>query len=74
MPAYVPVGETVKVAGTAGGVRPTMATSWGMTPSLADLVEEAVESHRGGRGGAGLVNGGVPHAKIILQQMTGKYL
>jgi len=48
MSAYVPVRETVKVAGTASGVRPTMAASWGMTPSLADLVEEAVESHRGG--------------------------
>jgi len=64
----------VKVAGTASGVRPTMAASWGMTPNLADLVEEAVESGRGDRGGAGLVHGGVPHAKIILQQMTGKYL
>jgi hypothetical protein len=51
-----------------------MAASWEMTPNLADLVEEAVESHQGSKGGAGLVHGGVPHAKIILQQMTGEYL
>ncbi len=35
MSAYVPVGEMVKVTGTASGVRPTMAASWGMTPSRA---------------------------------------
>jgi len=48
MSAYVPVGETVKVAGTASGVRPTTGASWEMTPNLADLIEEVVESHRGG--------------------------